>query len=113
MTPRAFSSSVSERILFVAPRALNAPARCRFSHLKKTSASATSLNDREVTTGVRCTRPAILTAACLMRSNVSIGPRHVVSTGSGSDRVALTHQELDYWCQDPVATALGTDFTAF
>src|SRR5438067_10933208 len=72
MTPRLFSSSLSERILFVAPRALKAPARCRFSHLKKTSQPATSLNEREVITGVRWMRPAIREAACLIRSSVSI-----------------------------------------
>src|SRR5713226_6064773 len=73
ITPRFFSSSLSERILFVAPRALKAPARCRFSHLKKTSRPATSLNEREVTTGVRWTRPAMRAAASLIRSIVSMG----------------------------------------
>ena len=30
-TPAAFSSSVSDAIVFTAPRILNAPVRCRFS----------------------------------------------------------------------------------
>ena len=52
-TPRAASSSDREKTALVAPRALNAPAFCRFSHLKKTSAPEISLTALLVTTGVR------------------------------------------------------------
>jgi len=48
-----FFSLGERKILLVAPRILKAPARCKFSHLKKTSHPATWLKDREVMMGVR------------------------------------------------------------
>jgi hypothetical protein len=65
-TPRARSSAESERILFVAPRILNAPARWKFSHLKKTSRPARSSKARDVTTGVRWTNGRMRSRASLM-----------------------------------------------
>src|SRR5437762_2499563 len=108
MTPRFFSSAESERILLVAPRALNAPARCRFSHLKKTSQPATSLKDREVITGVRCTRPAIRSAACLIKSSVSIN----AALSDGANRL---HFHLEYFREmvdDPLFDFAQFNFAA-
>jgi hypothetical protein len=49
---------------------LNAPARCRFSHLKKRCAPVRASAERDVTTGVRCAAPAICRAACSTSANV-------------------------------------------
>src|SRR6185369_1322720 len=54
-TPRRASALSSENTALHAPRALNAPTFCRFSHLKNSVASATTSSDRLVSTGVRCT----------------------------------------------------------
>ena len=47
----------------MAPRILNAPARCRFSHLRRTSTPITSESERLVSRGVAWIQGAILTAA--------------------------------------------------
>src|SRR5712692_6110165 len=47
------SFSVRERIAFEAPRILNEPVSCRFSHLKKSCAPVIAFRDAEVRTGVR------------------------------------------------------------
>src|ERR1700740_2765241 len=52
-TPCAASSSLREKIALVAPRILNDPVFCRFSHLKKSSASLIAFSDSLVITGVR------------------------------------------------------------
>jgi hypothetical protein len=44
-TPRSRSAVVRASSLLRAPRILNAPARCRFSHLKKTWWPLASSND--------------------------------------------------------------------
>src|ERR1035437_9404566 len=50
--PRASASGGRERMRFDAPRILNAPPRCRFSHLKKTRQPASASKLAEVMTGV-------------------------------------------------------------
>src|SRR5256714_1022345 len=86
--PRARSSSESERILFVAPRILNAPARWKFSHLKKTRRPAAASNVREVATGVRCTNGRTRASANWMKSSVNI--RRTVT----SDERQVTSRKL-------------------
>jgi hypothetical protein len=51
--PRAACSSVRERIAFDAPRILNEPVFCMFSHLKKSCAPVMTFKDADVRTGVR------------------------------------------------------------
>ncbi len=53
----------SEKTRFDAPRILNAPPVCRFSHLKKVRTPDAESNDREVSTGVRCAMGRMRTAA--------------------------------------------------
>src|SRR6266480_4320121 len=67
---REASSSVSEKIAFVATRILNDPVFCRFSHLKNSSAPhiASSVADRS--TGVRCICNAIRAWAASIASHV-------------------------------------------
>src|SRR5271156_3825132 len=57
--PRAASSSLSEKIALVAPRILNEPVFCRFSHLKKIRAPTIASREAEVRTGVRWMRGAM------------------------------------------------------
>ena len=52
-TPFFAFSSERPKTALQAPRTLKAPAFCRFSHLKKSSAPASSLMKREVRIGVR------------------------------------------------------------
>src|SRR4051812_17626591 len=54
-TPRAASASVSENTALHAPRALNAPTACRFSHLKLRRAPRAASRASLVSTGVRLT----------------------------------------------------------
>src|SRR5262245_4195787 len=51
-TPRARSASESREILLKAPRTLNEPVRCRFSHFRKTGPAKASESTREWSTGV-------------------------------------------------------------
>ena len=74
MTPRAHSSSLSEKTAFVAPRALKAPIFCRFSHLKKIDAPSSRSSVAEVMTGVRWTWPARRSAAASTSENVATAP---------------------------------------
>ncbi len=67
-TPRAASAADNENTALVAPRALNAPTFCRFSHLKYSTAPAASSSDAECMTGVRWTQGAIRAAARRMAS---------------------------------------------
>ena len=55
-----------------APRSLNEPVVCSFSHLRKTSAPATSLSDAERTSGVRATTPRSRCAAAMTSAGVGI-----------------------------------------
>jgi len=52
-TPRAASLSGSSSTALVAPRALNAPTFCRFSHLKYSRHPAIASSDSLLITGVR------------------------------------------------------------
>ena len=52
-TPRARWSASSRAMRLYAPRGLNDPVRCRFSHLSRTSWPVRSDRMREATTGVR------------------------------------------------------------
>src|SRR3989337_881417 len=71
-TPRRRCSSLNWLMVLYAPRNLNAPPRCRFSHLKKTCAPTCSSNVREVTTGVRLAMPSSRCAAFWMLLKVII-----------------------------------------
>jgi hypothetical protein len=63
MTPRRFSSSESVESLFRTPRGLKEPVRWKSSALKDTSAPTRSESVRELSSGVRCSRPAIRSRA--------------------------------------------------
>src|SRR5271154_5136187 len=52
-TPNFACSSVREKTALVAPRILNEPVFCRFSHLKKSCAPAISSSEAQVSTAVR------------------------------------------------------------
>jgi len=69
-TPARSAASGSPRIRFAAPRILNAPPRCRFSHLKNTRVPARASNPAEVITGVRRASGAIRPAAARTSSGV-------------------------------------------
>ena len=62
-TPRAACASSSDHTALQAPRNLNAPARCRCSHLKWTAQPASASSERERSTGVTCACGAIRAAA--------------------------------------------------
>src|SRR5437762_11050698 len=68
--PRDTSCSVSERIALDAPRILNEPVFCRFSHLKKSPAPAMAFRDADVRTGVRWILGAMRACASRMASHV-------------------------------------------
>src|SRR5579872_245787 len=57
--PWRTSSSVSEKIALDAPRILNEPVFCRFSHLKKTRAPMSLSSAEDVRIGVRWMRGAM------------------------------------------------------
>src|SRR5215472_14030674 len=56
-TPRSRSASVSLLIRTYAPRGLNEPVRCRFSHFRNTGPDSRSDRTRECSTGVAETIP--------------------------------------------------------
>src|SRR3954452_21833552 len=63
-TPRARSASVSREMRVYAPRILNDPVRCRFSHLSHTGPPTRSASPRECHSGVcRTTSPRSSAAA--------------------------------------------------
>ena len=64
MTPAARDSGDSCAIMLQAPRTLNAPIGCRFSHLSASGPTSRS--------GVRTATPRIRTAAALTSSSVTI-----------------------------------------
>jgi hypothetical protein len=67
-TPARRWLSVKRDKALKAPRNLNAPMRCRFSHLKNSSAPSSSLAVRELTTGVRWAWPSSVRAAAATSS---------------------------------------------
>ena len=67
ITPRSFSSGVSEASLFSTPRALNEPVFWNSSAFRTSGAPSV----REVNVGVRWTRPRIRSAASSTSSRVS------------------------------------------
>ena len=75
--PDGASEPAIESTALLAPRNLNAPARCRFSHLKATSAPTSRSISRLVTTGVRRTCGAIRRAAA--STSAKPGTSRVVS----------------------------------
>ena len=88
-TPRAFSSSgIRDRRVY-APRILNEPARCRFSHLRTTGAPATSDIARNGCTGVRVTTPSSSRAAARTSSRVTRSISGGVTTGALLRRSAV------------------------
>jgi len=68
--PRAASFSVRERIAFDAPRILNEPVFCRFSHLKKSCAPVMAFKDADVRTGVRWLLGVMRACAARMASQL-------------------------------------------
>src|SRR6266542_697297 len=62
-TPRRLSSSESDSILFRMPRGLNDPVRWKSSAFRKTRAPVRSDSVAELKTGVRCSRPAVVSRA--------------------------------------------------
>src|ERR1700720_2848959 len=70
MMPRAFSSSLRRDRALNAPRNLNAPARWKFSHFRKTSAPASSLSARDVRMGVTWAWPRRRSRAAWISSNI-------------------------------------------
>ena len=60
---RALAPSLSRLTALNAPRNLNAPMRCKFSHLRNMRLPHAISSSREVATGVRCAAPAIRSAA--------------------------------------------------
>ena len=64
ITPRAFSSGVSEASLVSTPRGLNEPVRWKSSAFRCTSrARQLARASADVNVGVRCRRPAIASRA--------------------------------------------------
>src|SRR5258707_15255455 len=88
-TPAARSSGESALSRLYAPRNLKAPPRCRFSHLKKTSALVRLLIVREVTTGVRFATPSSR-AAALRTSSSEIANSAVTVVSDGETRGSLS-----------------------
>src|SRR5215218_6890625 len=70
-TPRAFSCAESRHIRVYAPRILNEPARCRFSHLRCTGPPTRSDNARLYSSGVGRTTPASRSRAARTSSSVT------------------------------------------
>jgi hypothetical protein len=62
-TPRFFSSSLSDRIRFSAPRSLKLAVNCRFSNFSQTSQPAMPDKVREWRMGVRTSAGAMMRAA--------------------------------------------------
>src|SRR5260370_41221540 len=69
--PFATCFSVRERIAFEAPRILNEPVLCRFSHLKKIWALVIAFKEAAVKTGVRWIRGS--RGACAARMVSQLG----------------------------------------
>src|ERR1039457_5214777 len=67
-TPRARSASVSREIRRYAPRALNDPVRCRFSHFRKTGPPRRSDSTRERSSGVGARTPRSTSRAAAVSS---------------------------------------------
>ena len=65
--PWRTSSSVSEKIALEAPRILNEPVFCKFSHFKKTRAPTSLSSDDEVMIGARWMRGAMRACAAWTR----------------------------------------------
>src|SRR5271156_43571 len=79
-TPFFASSSVSEKTAFVAPRILNEPVFCKFSHLKKSCAPAIPSSEAQVSTPVRwiCGATRFCAARIAARSGVTCEVAEVV-----------------------------------
>src|SRR5713226_7063640 len=73
--PFAACFSVRERIAFEAPRILNEPVFCRFSHLRKSCAPVMAFKEEDVRTGVRWIRGAMRACAARMASQLGAGSR--------------------------------------
>src|ERR1700712_1340086 len=69
-TPLARSSSVSRAILVYAPRILNDPGRCRFSHLRYAGPPTSRLSGRDDSIGVYRTTPWSNSAAASISSTL-------------------------------------------
>src|SRR5512139_1093948 len=108
MMPRCTSSAVSDRSLFVAPRALNEPVAWRHSSLSRSSPSGygLSLRTRALTRGVLRTCGAMRAAAIRTSSTVIMMQSPVVETdGLAASHTVAEHVEAtelysrtDGWC---------------
>src|SRR5690606_23903947 len=85
MTPRAFSSAVSEWILVSAPRTLNDPARCRFSAFRKTGSPKCVVMPGLWSSGVRLMRPFSRARALSMSSTVTVTRGSLLPHSVGRD----------------------------
>ncbi len=90
--PRDASSSESERMAFDAPRILNDPVFCRFSHLKKSRAPARASSDEDVRTGVRWILGAIRACAATMAAQLGGWSFTDSTDGALLIRLALARQ---------------------
>ena len=70
IVPSSRSSGVRARSRLNAPRGLNAPIRWKSSALSQTGAPQRAASVADVSTGVRCTRPAIASAAAWTSASV-------------------------------------------
>src|SRR5580698_1498169 len=69
--PWRTSSSESEKTAFEAPRILNDPVFCRFSHLKKTRAPIRASSEEDVMIGARWMRGLMRSCAIRIASQVT------------------------------------------
>src|SRR5688572_25159600 len=89
-TPRAASASDNENTALVAPRALNAPTFCMFSHLKNRLPSDCWSSVELVRTGVRWMRSRMRSCAARMASRVR---RSGADVGSMAPILAELHTD--------------------
>ena len=73
-TPLARSASVSRAILVYAPRILNEPVRCRFSHLRYAGPPTSRLSGRDDSIGVYRTTPSSNAAAASISATLIKSP---------------------------------------
>src|SRR5664279_5154191 len=70
-TPAARSLAVSREIRTYAPRILNEPVRCRFSHLRNTGPATAAASGRDDSIGVYLATPRSSSAAALTSSTLT------------------------------------------
>src|ERR1700712_4175695 len=100
-TPLARSSSVSRAILVYAPRILNDPGRCRFSHLRYAGPPTSRLSGRDDSIGVYRTTPRSNSAAASISSTLIRSDTAAV-VATSADSVSPDISAIPASCQ-PVA----------